>query len=87
MTSRSRRWILRISALVTVAGAVTTFVYFLQPWRSCDYEDTSTGCVMLPADAAVMMIAALVTAVALLATITALIFQADAERQARSERS
>ena len=50
-------------ALIALAGFVTSVVYFLQPWRSCDYEDTSAGCAMLPGDAAVMTLAMLATVV------------------------
>ena len=52
------------SALVALVGAIVTVVYFLQPWRSCDYEDTSAGCAMLPVDATVMAVSAVVTLVA-----------------------
>ncbi|GAA2170651.1 hypothetical protein GCM10009846_01800 [Agrococcus versicolor] len=57
---------MRTGAVLTIAGVVTSLaamvvaiVYFFQPWRTCDYEDTSVGCSMLPADAAVMMAALL----------------------------
>ncbi len=53
------------SALIALVGAIVTVVYFFQPWRSCDYEDTSAGCAMLPADATVMALAAVVTLVAI----------------------
>lgn len=49
------------SAAIAAVGAIVTVVYFFQPWRSCDYEDTSVGCAMLPADATVMLVAVLVT--------------------------
>lgn len=52
------------SALVALVGAIVTVVYFFQPWRSCDYEDTSAGCAMLPVDATVMAVSAVVTLVA-----------------------
>ncbi|MCI9857620.1 hypothetical protein MIBA_05225 [Microbacterium proteolyticum] len=42
-----------------ISGAVVA-LYFFQPWRSCEYEDTSAGCSMLPQDAAAMGVAALV---------------------------
>ena len=50
-------------ALIAVAGFVTSVVYFFQPWRSCDYEDSSAGCAMLAGDAAVMTFAMLATVV------------------------
>lgn len=65
MKSKGRRWLLAGSAVFALVGAVVTVVYFFQPWRSCDYEDTSAGCAMLPADAAVMAGAAIVTLVAI----------------------
>ncbi|KAA9085316.1 hypothetical protein [Microbacterium radiodurans] len=52
------------SATVSLLGAIITIVYLFQPWRRCDGEDTSAGCAMLPADAAVMAVAALLTIVA-----------------------
>jgi hypothetical protein len=57
-------WLMAGSALFALAGAVVTVVYFFQPWRSCDYEDTSSGCAMLPLDATVMAVAMVVTLVA-----------------------
>lgn len=68
--------VLRVTAIVmVVAGAVVSAVYFFQPWRTCDYEDTSAGCAMLPQDAAVMMTAlvAVVVGVILLLLSTALV--------------
>lgn len=52
------------SALFAFGGAIVTVVYFFQPWRRCDYEDTSAGCAMLPVDATVMAVSAVVTLVA-----------------------
>jgi hypothetical protein len=52
-------------AVVASVGLVVAVVYFFQPWRSCDYEDTSAGCAMLPDDAAVMTLAMLATVVGL----------------------
>lgn len=53
------------SAFFALVGATVTVIYFFQPWRSCDYEDTSAGCVTLPVDAAVMAVAAVVTLLAI----------------------
>lgn len=64
MDSKVRGWMVAGSALFALVGAIVTVVYFFQPWRSCDYEDTSAGCAMLPGDAAVMAVAAIVTLVA-----------------------
>jgi hypothetical protein len=57
MNPKLRGWLVAESAVVALVGAVVTIVYFFQPWRSCDYEDTSAGCAMLPADATVMAVA------------------------------
>jgi hypothetical protein len=56
---RARAWtiLIVVSAAITVAAGIVTGIYFLQPWRSCPYEDTSAGCAMLPGDAAVMAVA------------------------------
>jgi len=64
MEQKVRGRLLTGSALVALVGAIVTVVYFFQPWRSCDYEDTSAGCAMLPADATVMAVSAVVTLVA-----------------------
>ncbi|WP_298741198.1 hypothetical protein [uncultured Microbacterium sp.] len=64
MDPKVRGWIVAGSALIALVGAVVTVVYFFQPWRSCDYEDTSAGCAMLPGDATVMAVAVVVTLVA-----------------------
>lgn len=42
------------SGVLMGIGALLAVVFFLQPWRSCSYEDTAAGCAMLPGDAAVM---------------------------------
>lgn len=60
MADRHRRRLIAVSAMTATVGAIVTVVYFFQPWRTCDYEDTSAGCAMLPADANVMLIAILV---------------------------
>jgi hypothetical protein len=44
---------------IALLGAAVALVYVLQPWRSCDYEDTSMGCSMLPLDATIMTVALL----------------------------
>ena len=64
MNPKVRGWLVGGSALFALAGAAVAVVYFFQPWRSCDYEDTSAGCVMLPADATVMGVAMVVTVLA-----------------------
>lgn len=73
MDPKVRGWLVTGSALVALVGAITTVVYFFQPWRVCDYEDTSAGCAMLPANAAVMAVAAVVTLIAIGVFVLALI--------------
>lgn len=46
------------ASLALVSGAVVV-LFFFQPWRSCDYEDTSVGCAMLPHDVNIMLVAML----------------------------
>lgn len=64
MADRHRHWLIVVSAVTAAVGAIVTVVYFFQPWRGCDDEDTSAGCAMLPADANVMVIAILVALLA-----------------------
>ncbi|WAB83457.1 hypothetical protein OVN20_10365 [Microcella daejeonensis] len=66
MTARSTsRPLVVVGGMFSLIGAVVTVVYIFQPWRSCEYEDSSTGCSMLPVDAAVMMAAMVATVVGL----------------------
>lgn len=73
MDSSVRRWLVAGSALLAGIGAAVAVIYFFQPWRSCDYEDTSAGCAMLPADATVMTVAVVVTLVAVGVLVPALL--------------
>lgn len=73
MNPNVRRWLFAGSALFALVGAIVTVVYLFQPWRSCNYEDTSAGCAMLPADTAVMAVAVVVTLVAVAAFALALL--------------
>lgn len=66
MMQRTRTSMVAAGASVAAIGGIVTIVFFFQPWRSCDYEDTSTGCAMLPADAMAMAIAMSATIVGLL---------------------
>lgn len=63
MNQKAYRWLMVGSAVLALAGAVVTVIYFFQPWRSCVYEDTSAGCAMLPGDATVMSAAIFATIV------------------------
>ena len=67
-------------ALIAVAGFVMSVVYFFQPWRSCDYEDSSAGCAMLAGDAAVMTFAMLATVVGIGVVVGGLIVRAVLRR-------
>ncbi|MFA4840674.1 MAG: hypothetical protein WC580_03090 [Agrococcus sp.] len=73
MNQKSPGWLVAGSALVALVGAIVTVVYFFQPWRSCDYEDTSVGCAMLSADATVMAVAMVVTLAAVVVFVVALL--------------
>lgn len=69
-----------MSAVTAALSVIVTVVYFFQPWRSCDYKDTSAGCAMLPADANVMLIAILVA----LAAASVLVISLLAKEKAHS---
>jgi hypothetical protein len=75
MDPKLRGWLVVGSGLVALIGATVTVVYFFQPWRSCDYEDTSAGCAMLPVDAAVMAAAAVTTILAIGVLVVTLLFK------------
>ncbi|MFC7876616.1 hypothetical protein [Isoptericola sp. NPDC057391] len=64
MRTRASTVMLIGGTTLAVLGAVVSVVYFLQPWRTCSYEDSSAGCAMLPLDASIMTAAMLVTLVA-----------------------
>jgi hypothetical protein len=48
-----------VGLFIALLGAAVAIVYVFQPWRSCDYEDTSMGCSMLPLDVTIMTVALL----------------------------
>lgn len=73
MGQKMRRRLVAGSALLALGGAMVTVLYILQPWRSCDYEDTAMGCAMLPPDAIVMATAMLVTLTAIVVFVIALL--------------
>lgn len=58
MSTRAR--LIASGAVIAVLAGAVAVLFFFQPWRSCEYEDTSAGCVMLPHDAAAMFVAAMV---------------------------
>ncbi len=55
-----------IGSAIALLGAAVAVVYVFQPWRSCDYEDTAMGCVMLPMDATIMAVAVVASLVGLI---------------------
>lgn len=57
---RTRTRLIASGAAIALVGGAVVVLYFFQPWRSCDDEDTSAGCSMLPHDAATMGVAAMV---------------------------
>ncbi|WP_240309761.1 hypothetical protein [Microbacterium arborescens] len=57
---RRRRRLMALGSLLAITGGLVTVLFFAQPWRTCDYEDTSIGCSMLPHDAVVMGVACVV---------------------------
>tara|TARA_R110002020_G_scaffold14291_10_gene50736 strand:+ start:3599 stop:3844 length:246 start_codon:yes stop_codon:yes gene_type:complete len=73
MGPKVRGWLVTGSALFALTGAIVAVVYFFQPWRSCEYEDTSAGCAMLALDATVMGAAMVVTVMAVGALVFALL--------------
>lgn len=75
------RWLIVSTAIIAVAGGAVAVVYFFQPWRSCDYEDSSVGCAMLPADSAVMTGAAFAALISTALLVIALL--AKEQRPAR----
>lgn len=65
---------------LAVAGATVSFIYFLQPWRTCPDDDAPAGCPMLPNDAEILAVAMIV---AVLATATAVVGAAIRRRHVR----
>lgn len=49
---------------LAVIGAAVSFVYFLQPWRTCPDDSAPAGCPMLPDDAAILTVAMIVAVLA-----------------------
>jgi hypothetical protein len=49
---------------LAATGAVVSFIYFLQPWRTCPDDDAPAGCPMLPDDAGILTAAMIVTVLA-----------------------
>ncbi|WP_246837270.1 hypothetical protein [Salinibacterium sp. UTAS2018] len=66
---------------IIVIGSITSVIYLLQPWRTCDYDDTPTACAMLPADAAVLTVAMLAVGIAVFVTLAGVV-QMNAQKPA-----
>lgn len=59
MTRRRKTLTIVIGAVLAIFAALVTVVYFLQPWRSCPYDDSPAACVIFPTDVVVVAIAML----------------------------
>ena len=62
-----------LGTLVALVAGIVAVVFFFQPWRSCDYEDTSVGCAMLPADATIMGIAGFLSVIGVVVLIVGIV--------------
>ena len=69
-----------LGAVTSVTGALVSALFLWQPWRSCSYDDRSSACTMLPADAAVLMVSAITT----LAGVTVLVMALLSAQEPRS---
>lgn len=69
MQNGAGRWLRTAGIVLIIVAAVSAVILFIQPWRSCDYEDTSAGCAVLPRDATLMIIALLIGAVGIVMTL------------------
>ncbi len=58
-TKRRGLRLLLTGVAIIVVGSITSVIYLFQPWRTCAYDAPPSACKMLPADAAVLMIAML----------------------------
>ncbi|PZR53717.1 hypothetical protein DNL40_06205 [Xylanimonas oleitrophica] len=80
MAPRRAQVAARTGALTAAVGAVVTVVYLFQPWRTCPDDDVPAACPMLPADAAAMSAAVVVTLLGLATFVTALALAARRPR-------
>lgn len=64
MTTRTPLALIIGGAAVAVLGVVVSFVYLLQPWRTCPDDTSPAACPMLPEDATVLAVALVVTVLA-----------------------
>lgn len=81
---RTARILAIAGVVIGLLGSIVTVIFFFQPWRSCDDEDTSVGGSMLPVDAAVMTAAMLAVPVGVAIAIAGLAMRAR-HRQAQVE--
>lgn len=63
MKQSSKGLITGVSA--SIIGVVSVVVVFLQPWRSCEEDDSPAGCPVTELDANLMVVAMLVLAAGL----------------------
>lgn len=68
----ARKWIAVVAGTGVVVFGAVTVVFLLQPWRSCEYEDTAFGCARLAGDADLMLAAGFATLVCVAAFFGAL---------------
>ena len=69
-------WLIIPGAVLTVGGAVTTVVYFFQPWRTCPgVDDAPDACPMLPLDNQIMSVAMLVTLIGVIVLTLGIVLQ------------
>jgi hypothetical protein len=64
-----------VGGVVFLAACAISIVFFLQPWRTCSYEDTSAGCSMLPDDARVMRAAMIAAFVGIVIAVTGFVLR------------
>ncbi|PRZ03060.1 hypothetical protein BCE75_11528 [Isoptericola sp. CG 20/1183] len=78
MRPRALTATVRGAASTAAVAAVVTFVFLLQPWRTCPDDDAPAGCPALPQDAAVVMVAGTVALIALFVMVVAAVARRDA---------
>lgn len=69
MTASKKFWYVTVGLVLGMVGAASSFIMFLQPWRSCpEIDDSSAGCPATESDLALfgLAIALLLVGVAFL---------------------
>lgn len=72
--------ILAVGLALALVALVSVIILFFQPWRSCDYEDSSAGCAVLPRDATLMIMALIAGAVGMVLTMAGAMLRRAAGR-------